>query len=167
MSILSYYFFYWQRGVGLVPASGDKPRQSGAAGGKVTLEDLDGPGSINGVPALEFNIDTIEDKPWNKPGADISGVYFFNALSKQLRLIKSLINHQQDILSLTIILMFYDLKINNNYDLIIIKPFIQWVELVFIHFTSSISTVYLNTVCFVAYGFFNNSHCTLSCLTLF
>lgn len=39
----------------------------------MTLEDLDGPGSINGVPALEFNIDTIEDKPWNKPGADISG----------------------------------------------------------------------------------------------
>lgn len=49
----------------------EKPRT--VTGSKVTLEDLEGPGSINGVPALEFNIDTIEDKPWNKPGADISG----------------------------------------------------------------------------------------------
>lgn len=64
-----------QRGVGLVAAGTEKPRQGPAAGNKVTLEDLDGPGSINGVPALEFNIDTIEDKPWNKPGADISGKY--------------------------------------------------------------------------------------------
>ncbi|KAI8430212.1 hypothetical protein MSG28_000560 [Choristoneura fumiferana] len=63
-----------KRGVGLVAAgAGEKPRAGAApAPGKVTLEDLDGPGSINGVPALEFNIDTIEDKPWNKPGADIS-----------------------------------------------------------------------------------------------
>lgn len=65
-----------QRGVGLVASGGEKPRQGPAAGSKVTLEDLDGPGSINGVPALEFNIDTIEDKPWNKPGADISGIIF-------------------------------------------------------------------------------------------
>lgn len=51
----------------------EKPRSGTVTGSKVTLEDLEGPGSINGVPALEFNIDTIEDKPWNKPGADISG----------------------------------------------------------------------------------------------
>lgn len=51
----------------------EKPRSGTVTGNKVTLEDLEGPGSINGVPALEFNIDTIEDKPWNKPGADISG----------------------------------------------------------------------------------------------
>lgn len=63
-----------QRGVGLVATgAADKPRATAITGGKVTLEDLEGPGSINGVPALEFNIDTIEDKPWNKPGADISG----------------------------------------------------------------------------------------------
>lgn len=59
--------------MGLVAAGAEKPRPGATTGGKVTLEDLDGPGSINGVPALEFNIDTIEDKPWNKPGADISG----------------------------------------------------------------------------------------------
>lgn len=68
----NYYSF--QRGVGLVATgAAEKPRTGTTTGGKVTLDDLDGPGSINGVPALEFNIDTIEDKPWNKPGADISG----------------------------------------------------------------------------------------------
>uniref|UniRef100_A0A2A4KAE5 Pre-mRNA polyadenylation factor Fip1 domain-containing protein n=1 Tax=Heliothis virescens TaxID=7102 RepID=A0A2A4KAE5_HELVI len=73
-----------KRGVGLVATgAGDKPRSGTTAGGKVTLEDLDGPGSINGVPALEFNIDTIEDKPWNKPGADISDYfnYGFNEVT--------------------------------------------------------------------------------------
>ncbi|XP_075981552.1 factor interacting with poly(A) polymerase 1 [Anticarsia gemmatalis] len=73
-----------KRGVGLVAAgAADKPRTGTTAGGKVTLEDLDGPGSINGVPALEFNIDTIEDKPWNKPGADISDYfnYGFNEVT--------------------------------------------------------------------------------------
>ncbi|OWR43112.1 pre-mRNA 3'-end-processing factor FIP1 isoform X2 [Danaus plexippus] len=72
-----------KRGVGLVAAGTEKPRQGPAAGNKVTLEDLDGPGSINGVPALEFNIDTIEDKPWNKPGADISDYfnYGFNEVT--------------------------------------------------------------------------------------
>ncbi|CAG5036367.1 unnamed protein product [Parnassius apollo] len=73
-----------KRGVGLV-ASGatEKPRGGTTTGSKVTLEDLEGPGSINGVPALEFNIDTIEDKPWNKPGADISDYfnYGFNEVT--------------------------------------------------------------------------------------
>lgn len=71
-----------KRGVGLVATGADKPR-SGTTAGKVTLEDLDGLGSINGVPALEFNIDTIEDKPWNKPGADISDYfnYGFNEVT--------------------------------------------------------------------------------------
>lgn len=78
-----------QRGVGLVAAgAADKPRTGTTTGGKVTLEDLDGPGSINGVPALEFNIDTIEDKPWNKPGADISGYYLY-LLCLQLFQVKS------------------------------------------------------------------------------
>lgn len=68
-------YLQFQRGVGLVASAGgpEKPRSVTTTSGKVTLEDLEGPGSINGVPALEFNIDTIEDKPWNKPGADISG----------------------------------------------------------------------------------------------
>lgn len=74
---VKFYFCLFQRGVGLVATGADKPRSGTVTGGKVSLEDLDGPGSINGVPALEFNIDTIEDKPWNKPGADISGKMFY------------------------------------------------------------------------------------------
>ncbi|GBP94186.1 hypothetical protein EVAR_98787_1 [Eumeta japonica] len=48
-------------GVGIVAAAAsaqDKSRANALPGSKVTLEDLEGPGSINGVP--EFNIDTIE-----------------------------------------------------------------------------------------------------------
>lgn len=30
--------------------------------------DLDAPGSINGVPLLEVDLDSFEDKPWRKPG---------------------------------------------------------------------------------------------------
>ncbi|GAV02700.1 hypothetical protein RvY_13231-1 [Ramazzottius varieornatus] len=30
---------------------------------------------INGVPVTEFNIDTLEDKPWKKPGADLSDYF--------------------------------------------------------------------------------------------
>ncbi|CAK1548659.1 unnamed protein product [Leptosia nina] len=72
-----------KRGVGLVASGAEKPRQGPTTGGKVNYEDLEGPGSINGVPALEFNIDTIEDKPWNKPGADISDYfnYGFNEVT--------------------------------------------------------------------------------------
>ncbi|KAJ0181369.1 hypothetical protein K1T71_003454 [Dendrolimus kikuchii] len=73
-----------KRGVGLVATGApDKPRSGPTIGNKVTIDDLEGPGSINGVPALEFNIDTIEDKPWNKPGADISDYfnYGFNEVT--------------------------------------------------------------------------------------
>mgnify|MGYP001852085574 FL=1 len=30
--------------------------------------DLDAPGNINGVPLLEVDLDSFEDKPWRKPG---------------------------------------------------------------------------------------------------
>lgn len=30
-------------------------------------------GTINGVPAHEYSIETTEEKPWLKPGADITG----------------------------------------------------------------------------------------------
>ncbi|XP_055352676.1 uncharacterized protein LOC129598677 [Paramacrobiotus metropolitanus] len=41
---------------------------------------------INGVPVTEFNIDTLEDKPWKKPGVDISDYfnYGFNEDSWRL-----------------------------------------------------------------------------------
>jgi len=34
-------------------------------------------GSINGVPAHEYSIETTEEKPWLKPGADITGKIVF------------------------------------------------------------------------------------------
>jgi len=30
-------------------------------------------GTINGVPAHEYSIETTEEKPWLKPGSDITG----------------------------------------------------------------------------------------------
>ncbi|KAK2726821.1 hypothetical protein QYM36_007607 [Artemia franciscana] len=44
--------------------------------GKFAPEDFEGPMSINGVPAVDFNLEDLEDKPWRKPGADITD--FFN-----------------------------------------------------------------------------------------
>uniref|UniRef100_A0A8C3YJ22 Pre-mRNA 3'-end-processing factor FIP1 n=1 Tax=Catagonus wagneri TaxID=51154 RepID=A0A8C3YJ22_9CETA len=45
------------------------------AGTKVKGVDLDAPGSINGVPLLEVDLDSFEDKPWRKPGADLSDYF--------------------------------------------------------------------------------------------
>ncbi|XP_078534321.1 pre-mRNA 3'-end-processing factor FIP1 isoform X2 [Lissotriton helveticus] len=47
----------------------------GAAGGKVKGVDLEAPGSINGVPLVEVDLDSFEDKPWRKPGADLSDYF--------------------------------------------------------------------------------------------
>lgn len=30
--------------------------------------DLDAPGNINGVPVLEVDVESFEEKPWRKPG---------------------------------------------------------------------------------------------------
>jgi len=43
--------------------------------GKFSAEDFDGPGLINGLPAQDFNLDAIDDKPWRKPGADITDYF--------------------------------------------------------------------------------------------
>ncbi|XP_051878056.1 pre-mRNA 3'-end-processing factor FIP1-like isoform X3 [Pristis pectinata] len=37
--------------------------------------DLDAPGSINGIPVIEADLDSFEDKPWRKPGADLSDYF--------------------------------------------------------------------------------------------
>ena len=41
--------------------------------------------AINGVPAHEFSLDSLEDKPWRKPGADITDYfnYGFNETTWQ------------------------------------------------------------------------------------
>ncbi|XP_075051739.1 pre-mRNA 3'-end-processing factor FIP1 isoform X2 [Mixophyes fleayi] len=43
--------------------------------GKVKGVDLDAPGNINGVPLVEVDLDSFEDKPWRKPGADLSDYF--------------------------------------------------------------------------------------------
>ncbi|XP_010186890.1 PREDICTED: pre-mRNA 3'-end-processing factor FIP1-like, partial [Mesitornis unicolor] len=50
-------------------------RTFGSSGAKVKGVDLDAPGSINGVPLLEVDLDSFEDKPWRKPGADLSDYF--------------------------------------------------------------------------------------------
>ncbi|XP_006633073.2 pre-mRNA 3'-end-processing factor FIP1-like isoform X3 [Lepisosteus oculatus] len=37
--------------------------------------DLEATGNINGLPALEADPDSFEDKPWRKPGADLSDYF--------------------------------------------------------------------------------------------
>ncbi|XP_045204187.2 pre-mRNA 3'-end-processing factor FIP1-like [Mercenaria mercenaria] len=39
--------------------------------------DVDGEGTVNGIPLYEFSLDTLrdEDKPWRKPGADITDYF--------------------------------------------------------------------------------------------
>lgn len=39
-----------------------------SVGGKVKGVDLEAPGSINGVPVLEVDMESFEEKPWRKPG---------------------------------------------------------------------------------------------------
>ncbi|XP_025416965.1 pre-mRNA 3'-end-processing factor FIP1 [Sipha flava] len=43
--------------------------------GKFNVEDFESMGTINGVPAHEYSIETTEEKPWLKPGADITDYF--------------------------------------------------------------------------------------------
>ncbi|KAM8952871.1 LOW QUALITY PROTEIN: uncharacterized protein RCH25_043602 [Pelodytes ibericus] len=47
------------------------------ASGKLHAKGIDfsAPGCINGLPVLEVDLDSFEDKPWRKPGADISDYF--------------------------------------------------------------------------------------------
>lgn len=44
-------------------------------------------GTINGVPAHEYSIETTEEKPWLKPGADITGKVYAIHIWTFLRLL--------------------------------------------------------------------------------
>ncbi|TRY88978.1 hypothetical protein DNTS_013347 [Danionella cerebrum] len=46
-----------------------------AYGTKVKGVDLEAPGSINGVPVMEVDMESFEEKPWRKPGADLSDYF--------------------------------------------------------------------------------------------
>lgn len=43
--------------------------------GKFSIDEFETIGAINGVPAHEFNLDNLEEKPWRKPGADITDYF--------------------------------------------------------------------------------------------
>lgn len=62
---------------GLLTSVGDKnkPVQQQQQPGKFSVEEFDQIGTINGVPATEYNLDSLEDKPWRKPGADITDYF--------------------------------------------------------------------------------------------
>ncbi|XP_031746558.1 pre-mRNA 3'-end-processing factor FIP1 isoform X1 [Xenopus tropicalis] len=54
------------------------PRTSrgyGSSVGKQRGIDLTSPGCINGLPVLEVDLDSFEEKPWRKPGADLSDYF--------------------------------------------------------------------------------------------
>ncbi|XP_028833738.1 pre-mRNA 3'-end-processing factor FIP1 isoform X3 [Denticeps clupeoides] len=50
-------------------------RPYGAVSAKLKGVDLDAPGNINGVPVLEVDMESFEEKPWRKPGADLSDYF--------------------------------------------------------------------------------------------
>lgn len=50
--------------------------------GKFSIEEFESVGTIAGQSAVEYNIEAIEDKPWRKPGADITD-YFNYGFSEE------------------------------------------------------------------------------------
>ncbi|XP_072318829.1 pre-mRNA 3'-end-processing factor FIP1 isoform X5 [Eucyclogobius newberryi] len=50
-------------------------RPYGQVSAKLKGVDLDAPGNINGVPVLEVDVESFEEKPWRKPGADLSDYF--------------------------------------------------------------------------------------------
>ncbi|KAF5277746.1 hypothetical protein FQR65_LT03726 [Abscondita terminalis] len=55
-------------------AKGDKTPQVQQPG-KFSVDEFEQAGVINGIQVGEFNLDNLEDKPWRKPGADITDYF--------------------------------------------------------------------------------------------
>jgi len=60
--------FGLNKAVRQIPGAGEKK-------GKFAVEEFEQVGTVNGKPAHEFDIETLEDKPWRKPGADITDYF--------------------------------------------------------------------------------------------
>ncbi|KAM7394168.1 hypothetical protein PAMP_020985 [Pampus punctatissimus] len=56
-----------------IKTTGSRPY--GQVNTKLKGVDLDAPGNINGVPVLEVDMESFEEKPWRKPGADLSDYF--------------------------------------------------------------------------------------------
>ncbi|XP_024145892.1 pre-mRNA 3'-end-processing factor FIP1 isoform X1 [Oryzias melastigma] len=67
------YTTYGAPPVNLNIKSGSRPY--GQVSAKLKGVDLDAPGNINGVPVLEVDMESFEEKPWRKPGADLSDYF--------------------------------------------------------------------------------------------
>ena len=61
-----------KRGQLLAAATVDKLKQSS---GKFSVDEFEAAGTINGVPIADYSLEAVEDKPWRKPGADISDYF--------------------------------------------------------------------------------------------
>lgn len=70
-----------QRGAATT-AGGAAPEKPKTNLGKFSIEEFESIGTIAGQTAIEFNVETIEDKPWRKPGADITD-YFNYGFSEE------------------------------------------------------------------------------------
>ncbi|XP_064637614.1 pre-mRNA 3'-end-processing factor FIP1-like [Lineus longissimus] len=58
----------YQRTASVVAAAAKKPSDGKGV-------DVDTPGAINGVQIYEFDLETIQEKPWLKPGADLTDYF--------------------------------------------------------------------------------------------
>ncbi|XP_056442060.1 pre-mRNA 3'-end-processing factor FIP1 isoform X2 [Gadus chalcogrammus] len=56
-----------------IKTTGSRPY--GQVNAKLKGVDMDAPGNINGVPVLEADVESFEEKPWRKPGADLSDYF--------------------------------------------------------------------------------------------
>ncbi|XP_043465837.1 pre-mRNA 3'-end-processing factor FIP1 [Leptopilina heterotoma] len=59
---------------GLITSS-NVPEKINKLPGKFSIDEFETIGVINGIPAHEFNLDQLEDKPWRQPGADITDYF--------------------------------------------------------------------------------------------
>lgn len=62
-------------GPGGTTAVTGEPTKTKQAPGKFSIEEFECVGTISGVPAHEFSIDSLDEKPWRKPGADITDYF--------------------------------------------------------------------------------------------
>lgn len=66
----------------MAPATAGGPDKPKTNLGKFSIEEFESVGTISGQSAVEYNIEAIEDKPWRKPGADITD-YFNYGFSEE------------------------------------------------------------------------------------
>lgn len=60
---------------GLLTSSTTGPDKLKQQPGKFSIDEFETIGVINGIPAHEYNLDQLEDKPWRQPGADITDYF--------------------------------------------------------------------------------------------